>query len=82
MIVRIKNIEALDNYILRVTFDDDKIVEYDMKEDINKLSGYSDLKNIDGLWKKVSIDKSRTCIYWNDYIDLASDIIYEYGKEK
>ena len=36
---------------------------------------------IDGLWKQFALDESRTCIYWNDRIDLASDSVYEYGKE-
>lgn len=25
---------------------------------------------------------SRTCVFWNDRIDLASDTIYEYGKQR
>jgi len=33
-----------------------------------------------GLWKQFSLDESRTCVYWNDRIDLPSDSIYEYGK--
>ena len=33
------------------------------------------------LWRarQVKIDKSRTCVYWNDRIDLPSDTLYEYG---
>lgn len=33
------------------------------------------------LWRarQVIIDKSRTCVYWNDRIDLPSDTLYEYG---
>lgn len=82
MIVRIKNVKSLDDYILLVTFDDGKTVEYDVKDDMCTLPGYDDLKNITGLWQQVQLDTSRTCVYWNDYIDLPSDIIYEYGKEK
>jgi len=82
MIIRIKNIKTLDDYMLLVTFDDGKIVEYDVKEDIDTLPDYDDLKKIKGLWQQVQLDESRTCVYWNDYIDLPSDTIYEYGKEK
>ena len=71
MLIRIKNIQLLDNYVLRVSFDDNKTVIYDMKEDMDTLPNYSDLRTVEGLWNN--------CIYWNDYIDLASDIIYEYG---
>ena len=82
LIIRIKNIKALNNFILLVTFDDGKIVEYAMKEDIDTLPGYSDLRSIQGLWPQAQLDSSRTCVYWNDYIDLPSDTLYEYGKEK
>ena len=82
MIIRIKSVKPLEDYILLVTFDDDRTVEYDLKEDMETLPGYDDLKNIAGLWQQVQLDESRTCVYWNDYIDLPSDMIYEYGKEK
>ncbi len=81
MIVRINSVTPLDNYMLRVVFEDSKCVEYDMKDDINTLPGYADLIHIVGLWNQVKLDKSRTCVYWNDAIDLPSDTIYEYGKE-
>ena len=81
MIIRIKSVEALDDYILLVTFDDDKVVEYDMKDDMKMLPSYDDLARIQGLWQQVLLDESRTCVYWNDYIDLPSDMIYEFGKE-
>ena len=29
--------------------------------------------------ENAQLDTSRTCIYWNDRIDLPSDAIYEYG---
>ena len=82
MIIRIKSIEPLDNFLLLVTFDDGKVVEYDVKEDIKALPGYDDLQAIPGLWEQVHLDASRTCVYWNDYIDLPCDAIYKYGKEK
>ena len=34
------------------------------------------------LIEQVQLDESRTCVYWNDYINLPSDTIYEYGMEK
>ena len=39
------------------------------------------LKTVTGLFDQVQLDASRTCIYWNDEIDLPSDILYEYGKQ-
>lgn len=81
MIPRIKSVKPMDEYVLQVVFDDGKSVLYDVKEDIDTLPGYSDLKNIQGLFAQVQLDESRTCLFWNEDIDLPSDTIYEYGKE-
>jgi hypothetical protein len=79
MIPRIKSVTPLENYILHVVFDDGKTVLYDVKDDIQTIPGYEDLKTIQGLFQQVKLDESRTCIFWNDFIDLPSDAIYEYG---
>ena len=81
MIPRIKSVNDRNDYKLKVLFDDGKRVLYDVKEDINQIPDFKDLIAIDGLWKQFALDESRTCIYWNDRIDLASDSVYEYGKE-
>lgn len=81
MIPRVKSVIPMENYILDVVFDDNVRVHYDMKEDISSLPGYNDLRNIQGLYQNVQLDLSRTCIYWNEYIDLPSDTIYEYGNK-
>lgn len=78
MIKRIKSLTPLPDYVLEVSFDDGKTVLYDTKEDMN-LPGYDALRSITGLFQQVQLDQSRTCVYWNDEIDLPSDILYEYG---
>ena len=80
MIPRIKTLTALDNFLLAVEFDDGRKVIYDVKEDINTLPTFRALQEIYGLFEQVQLDTSRTCVYWNDEIDLASDSIYEYGE--
>ena len=79
MIKRIKSLTPLPDYVLEVSFDDGKTVRYDVKEDMG-LPGYDTLRSITGLFQQVQLDQSRTCVYWNDEIDLPSDILYEYGK--
>ena len=81
MIPRIKSIADRNNFKLEVIFDDGKKVLYDVSEDIAQVDAFKDLARISGLWKNYSLDKSRTCVFWNDYIDLPSDAIYEFGKE-
>lgn len=80
MIPRIKKVEPLENFLLHVIFDDGKNVIYDVKDDIKNIPSYSDLQTVCKLFEQVQLDESRTIVFWNDYIDLPSDIIYEYGK--
>lgn len=80
MIPRIKHIEPLDDYKLLITFDDGLVVCYDVREDIDAVEDFKSLETVVGLWQQVKLDSSRTCVYWNDRIDIASDTIYEYGK--
>lgn len=80
MIPRIKNVTPMPDFCLHVVFDDGKAVLYDVKEDIEQIESYRDLLSIHGLFNQVQLDQSRTCVFWNDMIDLASDAIYEYGK--
>lgn len=79
MIPRIKSVKPLKKYILQLVFDDGKIGFYDMEEDMNTLKGYDDLRHIHGLFEQVKLDESRTCVFWNDYIDLPSDTLYEFA---
>jgi len=79
MIPRIKKLTVLDNYILYVEFDDGYKVRYDVMDDINTIPSYRALVDVYGLFKQAQLDTSRTCVFWNDEIDLASDSIYEYG---
>lgn len=79
MIPRIKSVKPLKNYMLHVIFDDGRDCLYDVGEDIETIKGYEDLKYIHGLFEQVQLDESRTCVFWNDFIDLPSDAIYENG---
>lgn len=71
----------MKDYRLLVTFDDGRIVLYDVKDDIRTIPALKELEMEYGLFPNAQLDPSRTCIYWNDQIDLPSDTIYEYGVE-
>ena len=79
MIPRIKEIKPLEDYKLKVIFDNGKKVIYDVKSDIEKLSDFASLKTENGLFQNVQLDESRTCVFWSDRINLPSDMIMEYG---
>jgi len=82
VIPKIKTVEPMPDLRLSVIFDDGKSVLYDVMDDINRIESYQDLLFIHGLFDQVQLDKSRTCVFWNDRIDLPSDTIYEYGQPK
>lgn len=77
---RIKSVSPMEGYQLSVLFDDGRKVVYNVAEDIETISAFSDLKTVEGLWPQVQVDKSRTVVYWNDWIDFPSDTIYEHGR--
>lgn len=81
MIPRISSIKPMPDYLLDVSFDDGRRVIYDVKEDMH-LPGYSALRDVYGLFQQVQLDESRTCVYWNENIDLPSHALYEYGRIK
>ena len=82
MIPKIKSLKPLDGFMLLVLFDDGKDVLYNVGEDIEAIPSYQDLKTIHSLFKQAQVDENRTCVFWNDMIDLPSDTIYEYGTER
>ncbi len=79
MIPRIKSYKPLEGYKLLIGFDDGRQVCYDVNEDIATLPDFEVLQTEQGLFQNAQLDKSRTCIYWNDRVDLPSDVLYEYG---
>lgn len=53
-----------------MSYCDGKEVIYDVNEDIETIKEFQDLKSVYGLFDQVQLDESRTCVYWNDVIDL------------
>lgn len=79
MIPQIKKLQTLENFKLLVVFDDDYQVIYDVLDDIKNIPCFQTLLKNPVLFGQVQLDESRTCVFWNDCIDLSSDSIYEYG---
>lgn len=81
MIPKIREIAPLADYRLLVDFDEGRRVVYDVAEDIRAIPDFAELGTVPGLFESAHLDTSRTCVVWNDRIDLPSHAIYEYGKE-
>lgn len=80
MICRIAKLRTQPDLKLRVSFDDGRTVVYDVADDVASLPSFAPLAEVEGLFMQAALDPSRTCVFWNDEIDLPSDIIYEYGE--
>ena len=74
--MKLINVETKENYIVRIYLDDDFIVEFDVKEELERIPCYKPLYD-KVLFKSVKFKNKR--IYWNDQFDLHLDQILERG---
>lgn len=65
-------VTPLDNYELRITFQNGEEKIFDMKSMLS-LPLYTALNN-ERLFKQVKADGM--CVFWNDSIDLCPDMLY------
>ncbi len=78
-IIRIQMVIPLSGYKLKVVFDDNKAVIYDVLPDIEAIPSYRPLIDTYRLFEQAKLDSSRTCVLWTDDIDIPADAIYEHG---
>lgn len=81
MFHKVKSIKPLENYILKIKFEDDNIKYYDVKPLFDKWEIFKNLKNINGLFEQVKVDTKGYGISWNEEIDLSCDELWENGYE-
>lgn len=79
MFYKVKEVEALENYILKVTFQNDEIKLYNVSPLFDKWETFKDLKVIEGLFQSVKVDEGGYGISWNDEIDLSCNELWENG---
>ena len=78
MIPKINKATLVGDFKINVSFDDGKMVVYDLMSDIEQTPYFHLLQEQDGLLEQMKVERYR--IYWNDLVDLPSDILYEYGE--
>lgn len=76
MFHKVKSVKTLDNYILLITFEDNTIKYYDVKNLFNKFKNFQDLININGLFKLVKVDNGGYGISWNENLDLSCEELW------
>ena len=75
-VMKLINVETKENYIVRIYLDDDSIVEFDVKKELERIPCYKPLYD-KVLFKSVKFKNKR--IYWNDQFDFHLDQILERG---
>ena len=75
--MKLINVEARDNYILRISLDDDSIIDFDVKAVLERIPCYKPLYD-KALFKMVKFNNQR--IYWSDQFDFHLDQILERGR--
>lgn len=78
MLQKIKKVELLNNFVLRVSFENGVVKTYDVKPLMERIEDFKDLKN-NALFKCVKTDIGGYGISWNDFIDLECTELWENG---
>lgn len=79
MFHKIRRVDAVDKYRLKVEFADDVIKEYDMKPLLDSAAGFSLLKENHELFYDVQVDTGGYGVIWNDDLDISCDELWEKG---
>lgn len=82
MFHKVKNVKALENYMLEITFEGNIIKLYDVSFLFEKWTIFQNLKTIKGLFEQVKIDAGGYGISWNEEIDLSCNELWDNGFEK
>ncbi len=75
--MKLINVEPKDNYILRVYVDDNSIIDFDVKAELEKIPCYKPLYD-PAFFATVRFKNKR--VYWNDQFDFHLDQIMEHGQ--
>ena len=79
MFHKLKEVKPLEEYILKITFQDNTIKYYDVKKLFKKWTIFQKLTREDGLFGNVKVDIGGYGISWNDEIDLSCNELWENG---
>ncbi|MBR1540514.1 MAG: DUF2442 domain-containing protein [Clostridia bacterium] len=79
MFHKVKEVKAIEEYVLEVEFYDGIIKKYDVSPLFEKWKVFEQLKTEDGLFKQVKVDQGGYGISWNDEIDLSCEELWNNG---
>ena len=74
-------VTPLSNFRLLAVFSCSTVVLYDVKRLFDRYKGFRDLASEPDIFRKVMIGPDGHGVYWNDFLDLSSDEIWNNGQE-
>lgn len=74
--MKIIKVEPQDNYLLRVYLNDDSIIDFDVKAELERIPCYKPLYD-KTLFNAIHFKNKR--VYWNEQFDFHLDQIMERG---
>ena len=77
MFHKVKEVEPLQKYTLKIVFEDNTIKYYDVSKLFNKWNIFKQLIEIDGLFEIVKVDQGGYGISWNEELDLSCNELWE-----
>ncbi|MEO9120477.1 MAG: DUF2442 domain-containing protein [Solirubrobacteraceae bacterium] len=77
MVLRVTDVEALDGYRLRITFNDGAVRDGDFAEDLARAGGTlaEPLRDLD-YFRQVRVDEQLRTIVWPNGLDADPDVLY------
>ena len=82
MFYKVKNVKALEDYRLLITFENGENKFYDVKPLFDKWQEFKVLKNNNVMFSSVKVDIGGYGISWNDELDLSCNELWEKGIDK
>ena len=81
MFCKIKDVEALSNFILKIKFENNEVKYYNMNNIIKKIKEFDILKN-ESIFKNAQVDVGGYAVVWSDDLDIACEELYKNGVSK
>ena len=79
MFYKVESVDALDNYLLLITFQNGIKKKYDIKPLFEKWKEFKTLYNNLVLFKNVKVETGGYGISWNDNLDISCTELWDNG---
>ena len=80
IIIRATKVRFLEDVVLEMTFQDGKIIRYDLSKMFSKYPQLEELRNNRALFESGHLDPGGYGVVWNDELDFDAMSIYEDGE--